>query len=128
MARRRDRAGEDRPATTPWIANGALHADGRTRTRSAACARARRSRRRPGAADVGLGDGAIRVSAPLDQTIVWVYADPPGGEHHTGNCSVAALERRRRRGARLRTAHGGVYELGMREHDHGLPVHPFPDP
>ena len=27
----------------------------------------------------------------------------------------------------LRTAHGGAYELGMREHDHGVPIAPFLD-
>jgi hypothetical protein len=29
---------------------------------------------------------------------------------------------------RLRTAHGGTYELGMRETTHGLAVQPFGDP
>ena len=48
------------------------------------------------------------------------------------NCSVAALELRvsSREGepARtLRTPHGGAYELGLREHDHGVPIAPFPD-
>jgi hypothetical protein len=27
----------------------------------------------------------------------------------------------------LRTDHGGVYELGLREHDHGVPIAPFSD-
>jgi hypothetical protein len=27
----------------------------------------------------------------------------------------------------LRAAHGGAYELGMREHDHGVPIAPFSD-
>jgi hypothetical protein len=31
-------------------------------------------------------------------------------------------------GRTLATAHCGVYELGMRERDHGVPVAPFPDP
>ena len=114
------------PATTPWVANGALHADGRTRVlggmRAPVAVEAR-----PGTAEVSLGDVRIRVSAPLDQTIAWVYADPPGGEHHSANCSIAALEVEAG-GRRLATAHGGVYELGMREHDHGLRVAPFPDP
>jgi hypothetical protein len=48
------------------------------------------------------------------------------------NCSVAALELRVRvqegeQPRMLRTAHGGVYELGMRERDHGVPIAPFPD-
>ena len=107
------------PATTPWIANGALHLDGRRRTlRGPAGVDAR-----PGAATVTLGDTRIHVTAPLERTIAWVYADPPGGEHHSLNCSVAALEV-----DGLATAHGGVYELGIREHDHGVRVAPFPDP
>jgi hypothetical protein len=82
---------------------------------------------RPGAATVTLGAVRIHARAPLEQTIAWVYADPPGGEHHSANCSIAALavELGDRR---LATAHGGVYELGMRERDHGLTVAPFPDP
>ena len=111
------------PATTPWIANGALHLDGRRRTlRGPAGVDAR-----PGAATVTLGDTRIHVTAPLEQTIAWVYADPPGGEHHSLNCSIAALEVATR-GRTLATAHGGVYELGVRERDHGVPVAPFPDP
>jgi hypothetical protein len=27
----------------------------------------------------------------------------------------------------LRSPHGGAYELGMRERDHGVPLAPFPD-
>jgi hypothetical protein len=107
------------PATTPWIANGALHVDGRRRTlRGPAGVDAR-----PGEATVTVGDTRIHVTAPLEQTIAWVYADPPGGEHHSLNCSIAALEV-----DDLRTAHGGVYELGIRERDHGVRLAPFPDP
>jgi hypothetical protein len=48
------------------------------------------------------------------------------------NCSVAALELDVRlagesAGRMLQTAHGGVYELGMRERDHGVPIAPFAD-
>jgi hypothetical protein len=111
------------PLTTPWIANGALQLDGRRRTlRGPAEVDAR-----PGAATVALGDTRIQVSAPLEQTIAWVYADPPGGEHHSLNCSVAALELTTA-GRTLTTSHGGVYELGIRERDHGVRLAPFPDP
>jgi hypothetical protein len=112
------------PLTTPWVANGAVELDGTRRT----------LRGRPhveaylGAATIVLnGDIRIRVTAPLDQTVAWVYADPPGGEHHSLNCSIAALELTVA-GRTVRTAHGGVYELGIRERDHGIPVAPFPDP
>jgi hypothetical protein len=114
------------PATTPWVANGALHVDGR-RLRLGGLRAAAEVDARPGEATVALGDVRMHVSAPLEQTIAWVYADPPGGEHHSLNCSIAALEVEVG-GRTLATAHGGVYELGMREHDHGVRVAPFPDP
>ncbi len=111
------------PATSPWIAIGARHLDGRHRT-----LRGRpRVDARPGAATIAFGDVRIRVTAPERRTAAWVYADPPGGEHHSLNCSVAALEVDAG-GRTLATAHGGVYELGVRERDHGIPVAPFPDP
>jgi hypothetical protein len=69
----------------------------------------------------------VRVNAPREQTIAWVYADPPGGEHHSLNCSIAELEVTVA-GRTLTTGHGGVYELGVRDRDHGIPVAPFPDP
>jgi hypothetical protein len=111
------------PLTTPWIANGALQVDGR---------RHRLSGRadvdaRPGAATVRIGDVRIRAGAPLEQTIAWVYADPPGGEHHSLNCSIAALDVTVD-GRKLATPHCGVYELGIRERDHGVRLAPFPDP
>jgi hypothetical protein len=112
--------------TTPWIANGALHLDGRRHVLGGLRAPVEVDAR-PGEATVTLGDVRIHARAPLEQTIAWVYADPPGGEHHSANCSIAALEVRTG-GRTLATAHGGVYELGMRERDHGLRVAPFPDP
>ena len=113
-------------AATPWIANGALHLDGRRHTLGGLRARPEVAAR-PGAATIQLGATRIHATAPQDQTIAWVYADPPGGEHHSLNCSIAALEVTAL-GRTLTTAHGGVYELGVRERDHGIPVAPFPDP
>jgi hypothetical protein len=111
------------PLTTPWIANGALQLDGRRRPlRGRADVDAW-----PGAAAVRIGGVRIRAAAPLEQTIAWVYADPPGGEHHSLNCSIAQLELTVD-GRTLATEHCGVYELGMRERDHGVRVAPFPDP
>jgi hypothetical protein len=114
------------PATTPWIANGALHVDGRRRALGGPRERPG-VQAAPGAATIELGDVRIRVTAPREQTVAWVYADPPGGEHHSLNCSIAALEVHVA-GRTLATAHGGVYELGVRERDHGIRVAPFPDP
>ena len=111
------------PLETPWIANGALQLDGRRRPlRGSAEVEAR-----PGAASVAIGGLRVRVTAPLEQTIAWVYADPPGGEHHSLNCSIAALDLAVD-GRTLATRHCGVYELGVRERDHGVTVAPFPDP
>jgi hypothetical protein len=113
-------------ATTPWIANGAVHLDGRRHRLGGLRARPAVDAR-PGTAELAVGDVRIRVTAPPGQTVAWVYADPPGGEHHALNCSIAALELTIG-GRTLTTAHGGVYELGVRERDHGVPVAPFPDP
>ena len=114
------------PATTPWVANGALHLDGRRHVLGGLRERPEVDAR-PGAATLRIGGVRIRVTAPREQTVAWVYADPPGGEHHSLNCSIAALEVTV--GDRtLATARGGVYELGVREQDHGIPVAPFPDP
>jgi hypothetical protein len=126
------------PVTTPWIVNGVVSAGGR-RTRFGGPAAARRTtvREDPLRLDLHVpGEGGawleLTASSPRDQTVVWRYADPDHSEHHTANCSVAALEAvlHPRGGVplRLATAHGGAYELGMRETAHGLPVQPFPDP
>jgi hypothetical protein len=79
----------------------------------------------------------IRASAEVPRLAAagWLYADPDGGRsstHDVINCSVAALELTvtlpGQQGSRtLRTAHGAAYELGLREHDHGVPLAPFPD-
>jgi hypothetical protein len=113
-------------ATTPWIANGVVHVDGCRHVLGGLRERPEVDAG-PGAATVRLGDVRIRVTAPREQTVAWVYADPPGEEHHALNCSIAALEMTVA-GRTLATAHGGVYELGVRERDHGIAVAPFPDP
>jgi hypothetical protein len=84
---------------------------------------------------LGGADGisvAIRAKTPPGTAVGWLYADPNGGEHNVVNCSIAALEVDFRAGVdarprSLRTAHGGVYELGMRERDHGVALAPFGD-
>jgi hypothetical protein len=114
------------PTTTPWIAKGALHVGGARRTLGGLRERAAVDAR-PGEATIVLGDVRIRVTVPREQTVAWVYADPPGGEHHALNCSIAAIEVSMV-GRTLTTTHGGAYELGVRETDHGIPLAPFPDP
>jgi hypothetical protein len=113
-------------ATMPWIANDALsHGDGRRIVLGGMRARVTVDER-PGAADVDLGAVRVRVRAPLGQTLAWVYSDPSGGSHHSLNCSIAELAVEHE-GATLATAHGGVYELGMRERDPGVAVAPYSD-
>jgi len=118
---------------TPWIANGALTSDGASHRLSGRAA----VHADPSCAEVelrGSGGLAVRVSAraPRESIAGWRYADPGGGEHDVANCSVAALQvtvARRGEGGRrvLRSRFGGAYELGMAEHDHGVPLAPFDD-
>jgi hypothetical protein len=48
--------------------------------------------------------------------------DPVGGDEVLGACEGDGGHEV------LRTAHGGAYELGMREAPANLPIQPFPDP
>jgi hypothetical protein len=121
------------PITTPWIASGAVSLAGR---RHAVGGPGRRTRigAAPGRCDFRLrGRGLTvsgRVSAPLEDFVGWVYADPGGGEHHSLNCSIAtmtlSIEPDGGPPRELEIA-GAAYELGLREHDHGVPIQPFPD-
>ena len=113
--------------TTPWIANGALELDRGRRVRLGGLRARVEVDATPAAATVRLGATVVRVAAPPGQSVAWVYADPPGGEHHALNCSIARIEVEHD-GHALASPHGGVYELGTRERDHGVPVAPFPDP
>lgn len=117
--------------TTRWIANGMLFIDGeRLRLGGLAQTRATSVRERTAGAELRLpsaaGSVAIAVRSPAEQTVGWIYADPGGGEHHSLHCSIAAMEIRM--GSRtLQSRHGGCYELGVRETDHGVPLQPFGD-
>lgn len=123
------------PVTTPWIAAGAVSIDGR---RIALGGPAHRPRvdEDPLALDLAVGGPGARLELAArsvrEQTVVWRYADPDGHEHHVANCSIAGIDAvlhlDGEEPVRLRTAHGGAYELGMRETTHGLPVQPFGDP
>ena len=126
-------------ALTPWVANGALAVDGeRHRLGGLGRVRGLRVDARPGALEAEIAGAGVRihatVAAPLDQTVAFTYADPTarGGEHHVLNCSIAQVRLRVERPGRpaleLASAHGGAYELGIRETDHGVPLQPFPDP
>jgi hypothetical protein len=107
------------PVLTPWIANGAISTGGRRRRVSGRA----QVDDAPLHLQLRAGGVTLEATSPRERTVVWEYA----GGHHAANCSAAALEVTVD-GRTLRTAHGGAYELGMRETTHGLPVQPFPDP
>jgi hypothetical protein len=121
---------------TPWVANGVLSLDGRRHRLGGLGAGRLSVDESPAGCRMRLkGERGLVVEADVraepQTTAGWRYADPDGGEHDVINCSIARLELEaalaggERRN--LRTAHGGAYELGMRERDHGVPIAPFPD-
>ncbi|HEY3865405.1 MAG TPA: hypothetical protein VGL54_04900 [Solirubrobacteraceae bacterium] len=121
---------------TPWVANGALSLDGRRHHIGGLGARGLRVAETATGCRLTLpgADGLVldaHVEDPEESVAGWRYADPDGGEHDVANCSVAALELIvREPGSPARTLHsphGAVYELGMREHDHGVAIAPFAD-
>jgi hypothetical protein len=125
------------PWLTPWVANGALSLGGKRIPLGGLGARgllvAETSRRcrlsLPGPEGLTLD---AHIDTPTEAIAGWSYADPDGSLHEVSNCSVAALTLTvREPGAApartLSTTHGAAYELGMREHDHGIPIAPFPD-
>ena len=123
--------------TTPWVANGVLSLEGTRVALGGLGARgvlvaetARRCRLAlPGPDGFTLD---AHIDTPGEAIAGWAYADPDGSQHDVANCSIAALTFTFRRpgstpARTLSTAHGAAYELGMREHDHGIPIAPFPD-
>jgi hypothetical protein len=122
------------PITTPWVANGAVSLGGERHVLGGPGRKAQvteapdRCEFLVKGKDVRLRGG---VSAAPKDFVGWVYTDPDGGEHHTVNCSVADMrvqvERDGRSPVELEVAGGAAYELGMREHDHGMEIQPYPD-
>jgi len=122
---------------TPWVANGALSLNGRRLRIGGLMARRAQAEETVAGCRLRLGGAGgleveARVEVPPGSAAGWRYADPDGGEHDVVNCSIAAVELTVQlpdSGSRLAlgTAHGGAYELGMRERDHGVPIAPFPD-
>jgi hypothetical protein len=124
-------------ALSPWVANGALSLNGRRYRVGGLGARGLHVRETvqecaltvPGERGLALD---VRVSVAPTTAAGWRYADPDGSGHDVVNCSIAAVELEVRlpgeSSARaLRSAHGGAYELGMRERDHGVALAPFAD-
>jgi hypothetical protein len=125
---------------TPWVANGALSLGGQ-RHRIAGIGRRelRVSETASGCVLQLSGKRGLWIRASVEVPELaaagWRYCDPGGGSagaHDVINCSVASLELSVRlpgqtQPRRLSTAHGAAYELGLREHDHGVPIAPFAD-
>lgn len=125
------------PATTPWVANGALQLDGeRHRVGGPQRARATKVDEHPtGARFVVTGDG-VRVegelSAPRERFVAWRYASPDMDERHSVHSSLADLRIHVRRAGKpdveLVAPAGATYELGMRPNDeHGIALQPYED-
>jgi len=122
---------------TPWVANGAFSLDGARFRVGGLSARGLRVTETAEGCELRLtGERGLaiqaRVTVPAGTAAGWRYADPDGGAHDVVNCSIAALELTvklpgERAPRSLHSAHGGAYELGMREHDHGVPIAPFAD-
>jgi hypothetical protein len=121
---------------TPWVANGALSLEGQRHRIGGLGARGLRVAETARTCKLTLpaAEGLVldaHVEDPEESVAGWRYGDPDGGEHDVANCSIAALELTLRKpgspSRTLHTAHGAVYELGMREHDHGVPIAPFAD-
>jgi hypothetical protein len=124
-------------ALTPWVANGAVSIGAHRYRLGGLGARALRVREGAAGCELRLpGEGGVRLQArvrvPDGTAAGWRYADPDGSEHDVLNCSIASVELDvalpgEGSPRKLRSDHGGAYELGMRERDHGVAIAPFPD-
>ncbi len=122
---------------TPWIANGALRLDGRRYRIGGLGGRGLRVAETVEGCSLRLrGEHGLtidaRVDVPPGTAAGWRYADPDGSAHDVVNCSIASVALTvELPGAQapvsLHSAHGGAYELGMREREHGIPIAPFTD-
>jgi hypothetical protein len=124
---------------TPWVSNGALSLGGAEPVRlGGMLARGVEVNESPRHLDLTLpGEGGrearVTIDSPPNATVGWRYADPlprdrPPREHEVANCSITTLTLTVNEPGQpprtLTTGHGGAYELGMTERDHGVPIEP----
>ena len=125
------------PWTTPWVANGCLSLDGvRHRLGGLGKTRAVKVDERPERATFTLpGDGIVvrgevvrparrrrRLGLQRPRRSAAPHRPLRDRRHDAdGRAARPAAAQLDRRG-------GATYELGMREHDHGIPIQPFTDP
>ena len=106
---------------TPWVGMGGVSLNGRLlRIGRAVPGRGVVVCERPDRCEFEL-PGGIRgeVHAPLSKFVGWQYSDPDGSTHDVVNCSTADLTITV--GGR-KCAGAAIYELGMREQDHGVRI------
>jgi hypothetical protein len=124
------------PLTTPWLANGVLSLDGmRYRLGGPRRTFGTKVNETPTSCDFVLPGplATVRGHVAADERnfVGWVYTDPDGSEHRTVNCSIAdmnlTVERKGSDDLTLALHGGAAYELGMREHHHGIEIQPFRD-
>lgn len=119
------------PATTPWVANGAISLEGVRYRLGGLSARGLSVNERPDGASLVLPgkdvQARLEVSAPRARIVGWRYAHPDGSEHHVANCSIAdaTIAVSGAREETLTITGAVAYELGMRETDHGIPLQPY---
>ena len=122
---------------TPWVANGTLGLAGKRHRLGGLLGHRPSVSESPEGAKLELSgaDGiklTVSAAVPPGTAAGWRYADPDGGEHDIVNCSIASLRLEIAGGVMpaqpvLSSHHGGVYELGMRERDHGVALAPYSD-
>jgi hypothetical protein len=122
------------PVTTPWIANGVLSIEGR-RHRLGGIERARSTEVEDGYLGCSFslpGKDIVvkgKVASDHARVVGWVYDDPAGHQHNVFNGSIGDMELTVQREGLpeepMRIRAGALYEIGVRERDHGMPLQPF---
>ncbi|HNF83593.1 MAG TPA: hypothetical protein PLE13_06365 [Solirubrobacterales bacterium] len=119
----------------PWVANGAISTGGEIRRIGGMFASGVNVKEPPLRLEAGLPVAGksyleLEVDSPPNLTVGWQYGDPADPEaeaHEVANCSAAQMKATltmpgHNAVTNLGTLRGAVYELGMTETDHGIPI------